>query len=98
MTLDLNTTYTTRDVAALLASKDDSQGRSLRVDTNGIAYLSDDLGAANTQGVALRFETWDAGMGYVGPAAAQDPEWVARIEKALRANWPNPKSSYLDSF
>jgi hypothetical protein len=33
----LGRSYTTQDVAALLASKDDSQGRSLRVDTNGIA-------------------------------------------------------------
>lgn len=94
--LDLNKTYTTQDVADLIASKDDSQPRQLRVDTQGVARISDDYGNLNLGGLAFRCETWDAGNGYTGAQAAADPKWVEKVEGILRANWPNPKSSYID--
>ena len=94
--LDLNKPYTTQDVADLLASKDDSKPRQLRVDTHGIARISDDYAAMNLAGLAFRGETWDAGNGYTGAAAAADAKWVAQVEDMLRANWPNPTSSYID--
>lgn len=97
-TVDLNQTFTTKDVAALLASKDDSQNRQLRVGTDGIAFISDDVGARNLTDIAFRLETWDRGNGYVGAEAANDPEWVARIEAVLRKNWPNPTDSYIDGY
>ena len=98
MILNLNSQYTKADVAALLASKDDSQHRQLRVNINGGAYLSDDIGNRQLQGVAFRLETWDAGNDYVGSKAASNAAFVSRIEKVLRANWPNPTSTYIDVF
>ncbi|EIZ77766.1 hypothetical protein WSK_3777 [Novosphingobium sp. Rr 2-17] len=94
--LDLTKPYTTQDVADLIASKDDSQLRQLRVTLNGIAFLSDEVGAENIDGLAFRFETWDQGNGYSGQAAAADTAWVSRIEHDLRKHWPNPRSSYID--
>lgn len=100
MKLDLNRPdqFTLEGVKALIASKDDSRHRQLRVTVDGVAYLSDTVGNADTDGLAFRFETWDAGNDYVGIAASQDEKWVSRIYEALRNNWPNPKSSYLDFF
>ncbi len=94
--LDLNKPYTTQDVADLIASKDDSQPRQLRVDAQGIARISDDYGASNIGGLAFRCETWNEGNSYTGVEAAADPQWVDKVEGILRANWPNPKSSYID--
>lgn len=85
-------------VRALLASGNDAEDRQLRVHNSGRVYLSPEVGAENIAEVLFRFPTWDAGSGYVGPEAAKDQAWVDRIFNALRANWPNPKSRYIDSF
>ena len=98
MTINLNEPFTTDHVARLLASKDDSAHRQLRVTEEGIAFLSDEIGNNNINDLAFRLETWVAGNGYVGPAAASDSHFVARIEKALRDNWPNPSDTYIDLF
>lgn len=96
--LDLGRSFTTKDVAKLLASKDDSQHRQLRVSSEGKAYLSDVVGSQEISDLAFRLETWDAGNGYCGTAAALDRAFVKRIEKVLRANWPKPTSTYIDIF
>lgn len=83
-------------VRQLLASKDDSQHRQLRVTKDGIAYLSDEVGADNIGGLAFRFETWDAGNGYCGAEAASDDKFVNEVFEDLKENWPNPKSTYID--
>ncbi|MCC4290638.1 hypothetical protein [Vreelandella aquamarina] len=98
MLLDLNTPYTHDDVAELIASKDDSHDRQLRVSNDGIAYLSDDVGADNLDGVLFRLGTWDAGDSHVGDAAAAHQEWVSRIYNALQKHWPKPASTYIDHF
>lgn len=98
MYLDLNKHYTYSDVANLIASKDDSSSRQLRVSTTGIAYISDEVGADNLDGVLFRLETWDSGNDYVGYAAAADQNWVSNIYDVLKKNWPNPVSSYIDYF
>lgn len=38
MKIDLNQPFTAKDIETLLASKDDSAHRQLRVSANGIAY------------------------------------------------------------
>ena len=98
MTIDLNEPFTIDDVARLLASKDDSAHRQLRVTKKGIAFLSDEIGNNNLNDLAFCLETWIAGNGYVGPEAACDSKFVARIEKVLRDNWPNPSDTYIDLF
>lgn len=98
MAIDLTKPFTTIDVANLLASQSDTQNWQLRVSSAGIADLSSTVGSANIGSLAFRLETWLAGNGYVGMEAAADPAFVARIEKVLRDNWPNPSSTYIDMF
>ena len=98
MKIDLNKPFTTEDVAQLMASKDDSAHRQLRVTKQGIAFLSDEVGAKNISGLAFRLETWIAGNGYVGPEVTSDAHFVGRIERVLRDNWPNPSDTYIDFF
>lgn len=100
MQIDLNNQnqFTLNGVRALIASTDDSQNRQLRVTNDGIAFLSNIVGNISTDNLAFRFETWDAGNDYVGSTASQDIEWVSRVYEALKKNWPNPKSSYIDNY
>ena len=83
-------------VRQLLASKDDSQHRQLRVTTSGKAFISDDVGTRNLSGILFRLETWEQGNGYCGSEAAQDDHWVKIVFKSLEQNWPTPSSNYID--
>ena len=98
--LDLNdpTQFTFDGVKVLIASKDDSEDRQLRVTEEGIAYLSDSVGADDIDGILFRFETWDEKNGYVGVKASNDTEWVSRIYDALRKNFPIPTKRYIDDY
>ena len=96
MNIDLNNEYTTDDVSCLIASKDDSQHRQLRVTKEGIAFISDEVGNMNVEGLAFRLPTWVAGNSYTGNDASRDANHVKSIEKTLRDNWPNPKGTYID--
>ena len=97
MKIDLSQPFTTDDVRALLVSKDDTERRQLRVTKAGIAFLSDEIGNMNIDGLAFRVETWLIGNGYTGEAAANDLAWISRVERVLRDNWPNPTNSYIDA-
>ncbi|PTW45094.1 hypothetical protein C8J25_108186 [Sphingomonas faeni] len=98
MQIDLKTPFTTNDVAQLLGSKDNTRNRQIRVSTTGIAELSDDVGNQNISGLAFRMETFSAGNGWTGVEAAADSRIVARVEKVLKDNWPNPTNTYIDIF
>lgn len=100
MQLNLNdpTQFTIEGVRQLLASKDDSENRQLRVPHDGIAFISDKIANIDTEELCFRLETWDRGNGYVGLSASQDEEWVKRIYTCLAKNWPTPKSSHIDFF
>lgn len=98
MQIDLNAPFTSQDVADLLSSKDNKRNRQIRVSSAGIAELSDEMGNRNIGGLAFRMETFGAGNGWTGLEAAADASIVARVEKVLRDNWPNPSSTYIDNF
>ncbi|MGO2201221.1 hypothetical protein [Pseudomonas helleri] len=52
--IDLNNrTFTLDDVRQLIASKDDSVDRQLRVTDDGIAYISDITGAEHKDGLSF---------------------------------------------
>lgn len=87
---------TAKRVARLIGSRDDTRHRQLRVSTSGIAYLSDEVATSNIGGLAFRLETWAQGSGYVGPAAAEDENWVNQVLRDLQDNWPRPKSTLVD--
>lgn len=96
MNLNNPGSVTVATVAQLLASKDDSQHRQLRVMINGDVILSDDVGNRNLAGVRFRFETWNIGNGYVGPKAANDPKWVQRVHDDLQRHWHDGSTGYID--
>jgi hypothetical protein len=100
MEIDLNVpnALTLEAVRKLIASKDDSQHRQLRVTTSGKAFLSDDCGSVNLSGILFRLETWCAGNDYCGSNAAQDEKWVKTIFKIIDQNWPTPSSAYIYPF
>ncbi len=87
---------TSEDVRALIASRDDSEHRQLRISQTGKAYLSDLVGAEGIDGLHCRFETWVAGNGYSGQEAADDDKYVEEIRDDLNSNWPEAKDSYID--
>ena len=90
---------TLQSVKVLLASGDDSHMNQVRVTKNGIAYLSQDVvGNLQTDDLAFRLETFNAGTGHVGFPAAGDDAFAQRILAVLQANWPNPSSTYIDIF
>lgn len=100
MQIDLNdpSQLTRQKIGDLIASGDDRTHTQLRVTDAGIAYLSDAVGTQQLNGVAFRLETFAAGNDYVGQAASQDSEWIERLYRVLKENWPNPKTSYTDVF
>ncbi|WP_263262074.1 hypothetical protein [Pseudomonas sp. RIT-PI-S] len=86
-------------VRRLLAEGSDRAHSQLRVNEAGIAWLSTSaIGGQALAGLRFRLETWAAGSGCVGPAAAQDDAWVAKIQAVLQSNWPHPRSDYLDIY
>jgi hypothetical protein len=85
-------------VRRLLASKDDSDHRQLRVNEAGVAYLSDDVGFENLDGVRFRLATFSAGAGYTGPEAAADDDFVQRVLDALKRHWSDGTRGYVELF
>ena len=98
MDLKNQTQFNFKGVSQLIVSKDDSQDRQLRVDTNGIAYISDEVANENLTNLSFRFETWDTGDKNTGLEASQNIQWVNRIYEALKKNWPNPTKTYIDMY
>ena len=90
------TQLTYENVSKLIGSVTDDQHWQLRVTKEGIASLSDVVGADDIQNLSFRMETWCTGNGYVGAQAANDEAWVKKVLKDLQENWPKPKSSYID--
>ncbi|HWH88537.1 MAG TPA: hypothetical protein VNV36_17425 [Pseudomonas sp.] len=100
MHIDLNIpdSLTVEAVRLLLACASDDEHNQLRVTTGGIAYLSTVTGGQDIDGLSFRLETWAKGSGYVGNVAASDEVWVMQVFNALRDNWPNPPSDYIDVY
>ena len=98
MTINLNNKdeLTLENVKKLIASKDDSKNRQIRISKTGEVYISDEVGNVNIDNVLVRFETLMQGNGYLGIEASNDETYVERIFNDLKENWPNPKSSYID--
>lgn len=88
-------TLTKENVAALLASKDDSEHRQLRVLNDGSVILSDYVGSQRLEGVLVRWETLSEGAGYCGPEAATDETWVAQVLYGLRRVVPENLRGYI---
>lgn len=100
MTINLNDPkdFTPEKVREFLASVDDSQDRQIRITLGGIAFMSDSVGVEHPEGLVFRLATFGAGSGRVGERAAADESWVKRVYEAMRSNWPNAHSTYVDEI
>jgi len=101
MKVDLNdpNDFTIENVRKLIASEDDSVNTQFRVTDAGILFLSRDVGNRNLEGVKFSIETSIAGNGYVGQGAAENENWVKRIYKVFKENYPDSEwGSYCDVF
>ncbi|HJT78550.1 MAG TPA: hypothetical protein VJ739_15200 [Gemmataceae bacterium] len=93
--VNLNANPTKEQLRGLLARADDRAGHhALWVDKTGDVHLS--RLAANAAPTAfeeahpdvqLRYETFEKGNEYVGPAAAGDAEWISQLFDSLLQEW-----------
>jgi hypothetical protein len=91
MKIDLkDSSFALENVRALLAAKDDSQNRRLRISE------TDDVENLNLSGVKARFETWGAENDYCGPNAAADGQYVQDIYDDLQAVWQRGLRGLID--
>lgn len=100
MKIDLNDPldFTLENVRRMIASASDRTHTQIRVTKAGIAYISTQVGAEDTDDVAFRAEIFSADSDYVGEAASSDDAWVRRVYDLLDKNWPNPTCEYVDEF
>lgn len=90
--------FTLENVRKLIASGDDSVNTQFRVTNDGYLFLSHSVGNRDLEGIKFRLETNGAYNGYVGEDAAKHEAWVTRIYEVVKKNWPNPISTYIDTF
>ncbi|WP_061534856.1 hypothetical protein [Collimonas arenae] len=98
--IDLNQPgeLTKANIAALVATGDDSVHTQIRVSKVGKLYVSETVGSKEIDDLLFRLETNTAGNGYVGPDAAKNTARIDRLYKVIKANWPVPSSTYIDDF
>jgi hypothetical protein len=91
--------FTIAKYKQLISGADDRTNNQLRVNTNGLIYISHRaVGNQDLAGVQFRFETYGAFNGYVGPKAASDPKYVKREYDELMLAWKHRKEidDYID--
>ena len=84
------------DVRDLIGSADDGVDHQIRVADNGRVFLAETVGAKGLKGIQFRFETFDAGNGYVGHDAAENYQYIYQIYLTLKKNWENGYAGYVD--
>jgi len=89
--------FTRENLKKLIASKDDSKNRQLRVTDKGFLYLSDVVGNKELEGVQFRLETLAANTGHVGIEASEDEFWIGKLYEVIKKNWPSV-GGYQDVF
>jgi hypothetical protein len=88
--------FTVENFARLLASKDDTQNRQLRVSKSGDLYISDLVGNLELDDVKFAFETWMQGNDYCGPHAAADVKYVADEYAMVKTAWDKGLTGIID--
>ena len=91
-------TLTRNELLELIKNGDDTQNNQIRVTKTGIVFLSQTIGAEDISNLKFRFETFDAGNGYVGPLAAKDGEYIDELYNGLVATWKLNKTGYIDCW
>lgn len=88
------------DIKYMFANANDNLPHQLRVDWNGDIYISTSVAAddVNPNVVKFRWETWDAGNGYVGPQAASDSLYMKSTLEAIKKCWKRDIKGYCDVY
>ena len=96
--VDLNNPheFTFENVRRLIASKDDSASRQLRVTFDNKAFLSDLVGNTDTHLTKLQYETWDRDNGCCGIKASMNDDWIMQIYKTLKRDRHAQTADYID--
>ena len=94
--MNLNALPTQEQLRELLASSDDRAGHHVlwvsRTGDVSLTRLPPGMSPAQFEAehpeMQLRYEAFEKGNEYVGPAAADDGEWVSQLFDSLLAEWP----------
>jgi hypothetical protein len=100
MRINLNNpeSFTIESLKKLIKSEDDSVNTQFRITEDGYLFLSTIVGNQEIEGLKFRLETNIMGNGYVGENAAKNENWVKTVFDVINENWPNPTSTFIDSF
>lgn len=88
-------TLTIEQFRDLIASGDDSHANQIRITKEREIFLSPIVGAVDIENIIGRFETFDAGNGYVGKQAAEDSTYIDKMFKGVQ-EWKKTKRTYMD--
>lgn len=91
-------TLTLEEFKALIAGADDSVDNQIRVTENGEVYISTTVGDSDIEGLRFRFETFEAGNGYVGKAAAADDRYIEGMYEDLKQYWYEGSRGCIEMF
>lgn len=80
----------------MIANGNDMHSNQIRVWPGGIVYLSRKVGADDIGGLQFRWETSQAGNGYVGPQAASKANFIQEEYLELKSDWKQRRIGYLD--
>ncbi|MBO0439005.1 hypothetical protein [Candidatus Enterococcus ikei] len=84
-------------VKELITSTDDTQHSQIRVSKDGEVFVSRTIGSKDIENLQFRYETFDAGNGYIGEKAASDDRYVEQIFNFLKSDWEHGRVGYLDN-
>ncbi|WP_294154985.1 hypothetical protein [uncultured Clostridium sp.] len=91
-------TLTRDQLIDLIGKGDDNYDNQIRVKNDGTIFLSRTVGAEDISDLRFRFETCDAGNGYVGLEAAQDDKYIDALYNGLIKTWNANKTGYIDDW
>ena len=91
-------TLTQEEFKDLIASADDSVDNQIRVTEEGDIYVSTVVGDMDTDGLRFRFETFEAGEGYVGKDAAKDARYLEGMYEDLKPYWYDGSQGFIEMF
>ncbi|OHW62038.1 hypothetical protein EUAN_14860 [Andreesenia angusta] len=91
-------TLTPEEFKDLIASADDSVDNQIRVTEEGEIYISTIVGDRDTDGLRFRFETFEAGEGYVGKSAASDDRYLEGMYEDLKQYWYDGSRGLIEMF
>lgn len=88
-------TLSREELVELIKNGYDNQ---IRVAKDGTIFISETVGGEDISDLRFRFETCDAGNGYVGTEAAADDDYINAIYAGLVNAWKTNRSGYIDDW